>query len=104
MEKSMDSGAGDIHPDTIRTIRECLEKQFLDIKFNQNIRPTFSFRHGVEKQSWHVVFNEQFLADHTSSKELQHFVEHKVIQKVLKNPGKRIQISKWGDITVEEKV
>lgn len=24
--------------------------------------------------------------------------------KVLKNPGKRSQISKWGDITVEEKV
>jgi hypothetical protein len=38
-----------------------------------------------------------------SIEELQHFVEHKVISKVLKNPGKRIQISKLGDITVEEK-
>lgn len=100
----MDSGTGGIHPHTIRTIRECLKKQFIDIKFSQNTRPTFGFRHGVEKQSWQVVFNEQFLADHTSSDELQHFVAHKVIPKVLKNPGKRIQISKWGDITVEEKI
>lgn len=100
----MDSGTAGVNPNTIRTIRECLEKQFIDIKFSHTIRPMFSFRHGVEKQSWHVVFNEQFLADHTSREELQHFVEHKVIPKVLKNPGKRIQISKWGDITVEEKV
>ncbi len=92
-----------IDPNTIQTIRECLEKHFVDIKFNQNIRPTFGFHHSVEKQSWHLIFNEQFLADHTSSKELQHFVENKVIPKVLKNPGKRIQISKLGDITVEEK-
>ncbi len=99
----MDSGKGGIDPNTIRTIRECLEKQFVDIKFSQNIRPTFSFHHGVEKQSWHVIFNEQFLADHTSREELQQFVETKVIPKVLKNPGKRIQISKLGDITVEEK-
>ncbi len=99
----MDSGTNGIHPNTIRAIRECLEKLFVDIKFNQTIRPTFGFRHGVEKHSWQVVFNEQFLADHTSSGELQHFVEHKVIPKVLKHPGKRIQISKWGDVTVEEK-
>ena len=99
----MDSDKCGIDPNTIRTIRECLEKQFVDIKFSQNIRPTFVFHHGVEKQSWHVIFNEQFLADRTSREELQHFVEHKVIPKVLKNPSKRIQISKWGDITVEEK-
>lgn len=99
----MDSDKRGIDPNTIRTIRECLEKHFVAIKFSQTIRPTFGFHHGVEKQSWHVIFNEQFLADHTSSEELQHFVEHKVIPKVLKNPGKRIQISKWGDITVEEK-
>jgi hypothetical protein len=103
-EKSMDSGTGGIHPNTIRTIRECLEKQFIDIKFSQNMRPTFGFRHGIEKQSWQVVFNEQFLVDHTSSDELQHFVAHKAIPKVLKNPGKRIQISKWGDIAVEERI
>ncbi|NJL17247.1 MAG: hypothetical protein HC938_08650 [Nitrospira sp.] len=100
----MASGTGSIDPNTIQTIRDCLERQFIDIKFNQTIRPTFGFRHRVEKHSWHVVFNEQFLADHPSREELQHFVEHKVIPKVLKNPGKRIQISKWGDITVEEKV
>lgn len=100
----MDSRTGGIHPNTIQTIRECFEKQFVDIKFSQTIRPTFSFRHGVEKHSWQVVFNEQFLVDHTSSGELQHFVEHKVIPKVLKHPGKRIQISKWSDVTVEERI
>jgi hypothetical protein len=99
----MDSGKCGIDSKKIQAIRECLEKQFADIKFSQNIRPTFVFHHGVEKQSWHLVFNEQFLADHRSVEELQHFVEHKVIPKVLKNPGKRVQISKLGDITVEEK-
>ena len=99
----MDSDKGGIDPNTIQTIRDCLEKHFVDIKFSQNIRPTFSFHHGVEKQSWHVIFNEQFLADHPAREELRHFVEYKVIPKILKNPGKRIQISKLGDITVEEK-
>lgn len=99
----MNSGKGGIDPNAIQAIRECLERQFVDIKFSQTIRPTFSFHHGVEKQSWHLIFNEQFLADHTSAEELQHFVENKVIPKILKNPGKRIQISKLGDITVEEK-
>lgn len=99
----MDSGKSGIDPIKIQTIRTCLEKQFADVQFNQNIRPTFVFHHSGEKQSWHVVFNEQFLADPMSIDELQHFVEHKVISKVLKNPGKRIQISKLGDITVEEK-
>jgi len=46
---------------------------------------------------------EQFLADLIPNEKLQHFVENKVIPTVLKNPGKRIQISKLGDITVEEK-
>ena len=99
----MDSDKRGIDPHTIRTIRECLEKHFVDIKFSQTIRPTFGFHHRVEKQSWHLVFNEQFLADRRSSEELQHFVETRVIPKVLKNPGKRIQVSKLGDITVEEK-
>jgi len=85
-------------------MRECFEKQFVDIKFSQNIRPTFSLRHPVEKKLYYAVFNEQFLVGQTSGQELQHFVEHKVIPKILMNPGKRIQISKWGDITVEEKV
>ena len=99
----MDSGKCGINPITIQTIRQCLEKQFSGVTFSQNIRPTFVFHHGVEKHSWHVVFNEQFLADHMGIEELEHFVVSKVISKVLKNPGKRIQISKFGDITVEEK-
>lgn len=99
----MDSGKCGINPITIQTIRQCLEKQFSGVTFSQNIRPTFVFHHGVEKHSWHVVFNEQFLADHMVIEELEHFVVSKVISKVLKNPGKRIQISKFGDITVEEK-
>jgi hypothetical protein len=99
----MDSGKCGIDPIKIQTIRQCLEKQFSGVTFSQNIRPTFVFHHGVEKQSWHVVFNEQFLTDHMAIEELQHFVASKVISKVLKNPGKRIQISKFGDITVEEK-
>ncbi len=99
----MDSGKCGINPITIQTIRQCLEKQFSGVTFSQNIRPTFVFHHGVEKQSWHLVFNEQFLADHMAIEKLEHFVESKVISKVLKNPGKRIQISKFGDITVEEK-
>jgi len=99
----MDSGKSGIDPLKIQTIRDCLKTQFVDVKFSQTIRPTFSVHHGVEKHSWHVVFNEQFLADHPSPEALQHFVEHKVIPKILKNPGERIQISKWGDITVEEK-
>ncbi len=99
----MDSGTCGIDPLTIQTIRNCLAKQFAGITFSQNIRPTFVFHRGGEKQSWHVVFNEQFLADPRSNEELAHFVERKVIAKVLKNPGKRIQISKFGDITVEEK-
>jgi hypothetical protein len=103
MEKYMDSRNGGIDPKKIQAIRKCLERQFVDIKFTQTIRPTFIFHHSVEKQSWHLIFNEQFLAHRTSSEELQHFVENKVIPKVLKNPGKRIQISKLGDITVEEK-
>jgi hypothetical protein len=103
MEESMDSGKCGIDPTTIQTIRKCLEQQFANVQFTQNIRPTFVFHSGIEKQSWHLVFNEQFLAGQMSVEELQHFVEHKVISKVLKNPGKRIQISKLGDITVEEK-
>jgi hypothetical protein len=103
MEESMDSGTCGIDPIKIQAIRHCLEKQFANVTFSQKIRPTFVVHHGVEKQSWHVVFNEQFLADHGSIEELAHFVENKVIAKALKNPGKRIQISKFGDITVEEK-
>jgi hypothetical protein len=99
----MDTGTGGIDPRTIQAIRECLERQFVNVKFSQTVRPTFGFRHGVEKQSWHVVFHEQLLTAPTSGEELQRFVEHKVMPMVLKNPGKRIQISKYRDITVEEK-
>ncbi|MFZ3013319.1 MAG: hypothetical protein WA045_06385 [Nitrospira sp.] len=99
----MDSGTCGIDPMKVQTIRHCLEKQFIAETFSQKIRPTFIFHSGVEKQSWHLVFNEQFLADHRSIEALAHFVESKVISKILKNPGKRIQISKLGDIIVEEK-
>ena len=98
----MDSGTCGIDPIKIQAIRHCLEKQFANVTFSQKIRPTFVFHHGVEKQSWHVVFNEQFLANHMAIEELEHFVE----QGDLKGPQesrKRIQISKFGDITVEEK-
>jgi hypothetical protein len=103
MEESMDSGTCGIDPIKIQTIRNCLEKKFSGVTFSQYIRPMFVFHHGVEKQAWHLVFNEQFLANHMAIEQLAHFVESKVISKVLKNPGKRIQISKFGDITVEEK-
>lgn len=97
------SGKGGIDPPKIQSIRECLEKQFVDVKFRQDIRPTFSFTNGVGKQSWHLVINEEFLASPMSIQELRQFVEDKVIKKVHQNPGKRIQISKYRDITVEEK-
>ncbi|BFU91905.1 MAG: hypothetical protein NTAFB01_30920 [Nitrospira sp.] len=103
MAKSMDSGKGGIDPITIRTIQECLEKQFVDVKFSQNIRPTFIFSSGVGKLSWHLVINVEFLAGRMSIEELRRFLEDKVIKKVHANPSKRIQISKYGDITVEEK-
>ncbi len=99
----MDKGNRGIDPITIQTIRDCLEKQFVDVKYNQAIRPTFIFNNGVGKVSWHLVMNEEFLAEHISIEELRRFVEDKVIKKVLQNPGKRIQVSKYRDITVEEK-
>ena len=99
----MDSGKCAIDPIKIQTIRECLEKQFVDVKFSQAIRPTFTFNSGVGKLSWHLVINQEFLANPMSIEELRRFVEDKVIKKVHKNPSKRIQVSKYGDITVEEK-
>ncbi|UVT17311.1 MAG: hypothetical protein H8K04_07150 [Nitrospira sp.] len=98
-----ESGKGGMVPTKLQSIRECLEKQFVDVKFRQDIRPTFSFTNGVGKQSWHLVINEEFLADPMSIQELRQFVIDKVIKKVQQNPGKRIQISKYKDITVEEK-
>lgn len=97
----MDSGKCGIDPIEIQTIRDRLETQFADVKFSQNIRPTFIFNDG--KLSWHLVFNEEFVADLHSIDELRQFVELKVIRKILNNPGKRIQVSKLGDVTVEEK-
>ena len=99
----MDSGKGGVDPIKIQAIRECLEKQFVDVKFSQTIRPTFAFKNGVRKLSWLLVMNEEFLADRMSIEELRRFVEEKVIKKIYENPGKRIQISKYRDITVEEK-
>lgn len=99
----MDSGQGGIDPIKIQAIRECLEKKFVDVTFNQKIRPTFTFKDGIRKLSWLLVMNQEFLADRMSVEELRRFVEEKVMKKIHENPGKRIQISKYRDITVEEK-
>ena len=99
----MDKGTCGIDPLKIQVIRACLEKQFVDVKFSQAVRPTFTFNHGDRKLSSLLVMNEEFLADRMSLEELQRFVEEKVIKKVHANPGKRIQVSKYRDITVEEK-
>jgi hypothetical protein len=39
-----------------------------------------------------------------SIEELRRSVEEKVMKKIQENPGKRFQISKLRDITVEEKI
>lgn len=99
----MDGGKCGVDPIKIQTIRECIERQFVDVKFRQDIRPTYTFNDGASKLSWHLIVNEEFLADLRSIEDLRQFVQMKVIPKVLKNPGKRIQVSALGDITVEEK-
>lgn len=99
----MDTSKRGVDPVKIQTIRECLEKQFVDVTFSQNIRPTFTFHNGVRKLSWLLVINSEFLSDPMPIEELRHFIEEKVIKKIHENPGKRIQISKYRDITVEEK-
>jgi|GEM_PF-2064124 len=103
MKTSIDSGQGGIDPIKIQVIRECLEKEFVGVTFSEKIRPTFTFKNGVRKLSWLLVMNQEFLVDCTSLEELRNFIENKVIPKVFKNPGKRIQVSKYRDITVEEK-
>ena len=103
MDNSMKLGQLGIDQTKIQTIQECLEKQFVDVTFAFKDRPTFVFNNGVAKQSWNLIFNEAFLADRHSVEELKHFVNRKVIPKIQQNPGKRIQVSKIGDITVEEK-
>jgi hypothetical protein len=103
MEESMDAGTRGIDPLKIQTIRECLDKQFLGVKFSQTIRPTFTFHNGVPKLPWLLVINAEFLADRMSIEELRRFMEEKVLKKIHENPGKRIQISKLWDITVEER-
>ncbi len=45
----MDKSTCGIDPRTIQAIRECLERQFVNVKFSQTVRPTFGFRHGVEQ-------------------------------------------------------
>lgn len=99
----MNRGKGGIEPRTIQTIQACLEKQFVGVKVSQNLRPTFTFKDGGHKVSWLLVINEDFLADRMSLEEMRRFVEEKVIKKIHQSPGKRIQISKYRDITVEEK-
>lgn len=100
----MDTGKRGIDPMIkIQTIRECLEKQFMDVKFSQTVRPTFTFHNGIPKLPWLLVINPEFLADPMPIEELLRFMEDKVIKKINQHPGKRIQISKLRDITVEER-
>jgi hypothetical protein len=101
-ETVMDNHTGGSEPMKIQAIRDCLERQFVDVKFSQTTRPTFTFRNGASKVSWLLVLNAEFLAD-MPLEELRRFLEEKVIKKILANPGKRIQISKYRDITVEER-
>ncbi|HRI38825.1 MAG TPA: hypothetical protein PLO50_09730 [Nitrospira sp.] len=99
----MSSGQGGSDPIKIQAVQACLEHHFLDVKFSQSIRPTFTFHNGVPKLSGLLVINAEFLAESKSIEELGQFVNEKVIKKILQNPGKRIQISKYRDITVEER-
>ncbi|MGZ8384171.1 MAG: hypothetical protein ACXWWE_09190 [Nitrospira sp.] len=99
----MNSGQFGIDQTKIQTIRECLEKQFVGVQFSFKDRPTFVFNNGGDKQSWNLIFNEAFLADHHTMERLKQFVDRKVIPKIQQNPGKRIQVSNLGDITVEER-
>lgn len=99
----MNGHTGGIDPMKLQTIQACLETQFRDVTYNQKIRPTFTFHQGDCKLSWLLIMHEEFLADHMSPGELGRFMDAKVIKKILQNPGKRIQISKHWDVTVEEK-
>ena len=99
----MTNGQGILDSLTLQTIRACLEQHFDDVKFSRTLRPTFAFRTGTEKLSWLLVMNEEFLADHIAPEELRRLIDQKVLPKIHQNPGKRIQISKYRDVTVEEK-
>ena len=100
----MNSRTGAIDPMKLQTIQACLETQFRDVTFDQKIRPTFTYHHGDHKLSWLLVMHEEFFADQMSREELWQFIDAKVIKKILQNPGKRIQVSKYWDITVEERI
>jgi len=98
MENSMSTGTHGVDPMIkIQTIRECLEKPFMDVKFSQHPQPTFTFHNGL------LVINSEFLTDPMPIEELERFPAVKVLKKIQENPGKRIQISKLREITVEEK-
>ncbi len=87
----------------IQVIRDSLERVFQDVKFRSDTRPMFVFKNDKHGQSWQLVFNQDFLQDRCFVEKLQPYVQDKVIPVLLRNPGKRVQISKYGDITVEEK-
>lgn len=104
MEIFMDSTRRGSDLIKIQTIQGLLEQQFIDVKFTPHPRPTFSFNNGVRKVSWLLVLNSEFLIDQSMSLDaLRGFIEEKVLKKVYANPGKRIQVSKYWDITIEEK-
>ncbi len=92
-----------VHSSTLQSIRAYLEHHFVEVKFNPTPRPTYTFRTGLEKQSWLLVMNEELLTEHIAPHELQRWLDQKVLPKLHQNPGKRIQISKYRDVTVEEK-
>jgi len=99
----MNDRTGGLDPMKLQTIQACLETQFRDVTFNQKIRPTFTFYQSDGKVSWLLVMHEEFFADRMSLEELRRFMDAKVIKKILQNPGKRIQVSKYRDISVEER-
>jgi hypothetical protein len=100
----MNSPTGAIDPMKLQTIQACLETQFRNVTFDQKIRPTFTYHHGDHKLSWLLVIHEEFFADQMSLEELWQFIDAKVIKRILQNPGKRIQVSKYWDVTVEERI
>lgn len=99
----MSSDQGHIDQKKIQVIRDNLERVFKDVNFRSDTRPMFVCKNGKHGQSWQLIFNQEFLQDRCFIEKLQPYVHDKVIPVLLSNPGKRIQISKYGDITVEEK-
>ncbi|CUS34464.1 hypothetical protein [Candidatus Nitrospira nitrificans] len=100
----MTSRTGGIDSMKLQIIQACLETQFRHVTFDQKIRPTFTFHNGDHNLSWLLGMHEEFFADQMSREELWQFIDAKAIKKILQNPGKRIRVSRYRDITVEERI